>query len=146
MADEHQVRPKIDGKQVQDAVKTFSKYATQAKSGGAEIAYPKGTKRSHLHPSFQTADKMKALRRDMYNSRQTQQWDTESTWWVTQEGKEWLASQDIKCAKDFWYHFGVAHKFWTFERMYECKEPKDPQGSNPKDDRATTGQSSKNQK
>ena len=58
----------------------------------------------------------------MYDSRQTQQWDNESSWWDTLEGKKWLASQNMRDATDFWNQFGAAHKYWTFEEM--CKHKK----------------------
>ena len=61
---------------------------------------------------------MKALRRDMYNSRQTLQWDIESGWWDSMEGKRWLANQNIRDGTDFWNQFGAAYKYSTLDEMY----------------------------
>ena len=125
--------------QVQDAIKLLSKYAHQAISGKEETIRPKGKKLSHLHTSLQNADHMRSLRRDMFDSRQTQQWNIESNWWDIPEGKEWLASQDMENATDFWNHFGVAHNYWTFDRMCEHRQTTELLGSAPKNDRAAKG-------
>ena len=58
----------------------------------------------------------------MFDSRQRQQWNIESNWWDTSEGKKWLASQNIAHTADFWNQFGAAHKYWTFEEI--CKHIK----------------------
>ena len=81
-------------KQVQDVIKTDDKYAHQAKGENEDTVHLKGTKLSHLHSNLQSAENMKALRRDMYNSRQTLQWDIDSSWWDSIEGKRWLADQN----------------------------------------------------
>ena len=106
-------------KQVLEVEQTLEKYAIRTKQENEEVTHPKDTKRSHLHPSFRAAGNVKALRRDMYQCRLSQQWSLESPWWNTQNGKDWLASQNLENAHEFWRLFGVAHKLWTFEETYK---------------------------
>ena len=76
--------------------RTLTKYAHQARGEKDDTVLPKDTKLSHLHITHQCAENMKALRRDMYNNRQASQWDIESSWWKSKEGKRWLAEQRMK--------------------------------------------------
>ena len=74
----------------------MQEYANQVANENEETVTPKETKCSHLHPSFQTVESIRALTRYIYENRQTLQWDLEAPWWQSQEGKLWFQSHNIQ--------------------------------------------------